>query len=287
MTAPTHPKTVLITGCSDGGIGSALTTAFQRRGHTVFAAVRNREKASTITSLPNVTVITLDVTDKHSIAQVVQVVLEHTGDKGLDILVNNAGQGGSIPLVDADLDSGRKLFEVNFWAVLAMVQAFVPMLVQSKGTIVNISSLGAIVHYPYIGLYDSSKAAVNAASDTLRLELQPLGVSVVTAMVGMVRSRFHDNLPPVALPENSFYKPVENWIQATAKVGEDMAKYQMPVDQFAKELVGDILAGKTGHIYKGGMSSTLRLFKWLMPTWILVRTPLNNLALTYAFANAD
>src|SRR5579871_2131101 len=272
MTAPIHPKTVLITGCSDGGIGYALATDFQRRGHTVFAAVRNREKASTLASLPNVIIITLDVTDKQSIGQAVQIVREQTDSKGLDILVNNAGQGGSIPLIDADLDSGRKLFEVNFWAVLAMVQAFTPLLVQSKGTIVNISSLGAIVHYPYIGLYNCSKAAVTTASDTLRLELQPLGVKVVTVMVGMVRSRFHDNLPPVVLPENSFYKPVENWILATTKVEEDMAKYQMPVDQFAKELVGDILAGKTGNIYKGGMSSTLRLMNWLMPAWILVGT---------------
>ena len=272
MAAPTRPKTVLITGCSDGGIGSALAAAFQKRGHTVFAAVRNRQKASALASLPNVTIVTLDVTDKHSIAQTVQIVHEQTGDNGLDVLINNAGQGGSIPLVDADLESGRKLFEVNFWAVLAMIQAFVPMLVQSKGTIVNISSMGAIIHHPYIGLYNSSKAAITIASDTLRLELQPLGVNVITAMVGMVRSRFHDNLPPVVLPEDSFYKPVENWILATTRVGEEMVKYQMPIDQFAEELVGDILAGKTGHIYKGGMSSTLRFFKWLMPTWILVGT---------------
>jgi 1-acylglycerone phosphate reductase len=272
MAAPARSKSVLITGCSDGGIGSALAAAFQRRGHTVFAAVRNRQKASALTSLPNVTIVTLDVTDKHSIAQAVQVVREQTGDKGLDVLVNNAGQGGSIPLVDADLDNGRKLFEVNFWAVLAMIQAFAHMLVQNKGTIVNISSLGAITHYPYIGLYDCSKAALTMASDTLRLELQPLGVNVVTAMVGMVSSRFHDNLPPVVLPEDSFYKPVENSIRATTQVSEEMIKHQMPIDKFAKELVGDILAGKTGHIYKGGMSSTLRLFNWLMPTWILVRT---------------
>src|SRR5215469_16009290 len=272
MAAQARPKTVLITGCSDGGIGSALAAAFQKRGHTVFAAVRNRQKAPALASLPNVTIVTLDVTDKHSIAQTVQIVHEQTGDNGLDVLINNAGQGGSIPLVDADLESGRKLFEVNFWAVLAMIQAFVPMLVQSKGTIVNISSMGAIIHHPYIGLYNSSKAAITIASDTLRLELQPLGVNVITAMVGMVRSRFHDNLPPVVLPEDSFYKPVENWILATTRVGEEMVKYQMPIDQFAEELVGDILAGKTGHIYKGGMSSTLRFFKWLMPTWILVGT---------------
>ena len=272
MATSARPKTVLITGCSDGGIGSALATAFQRRGYIVFAGVRNHQKASALASLPNVTVVTLDVTDKHSIAQAVQVVHEQTGDKGLDVLVNNAGQGVSVPLVDADLDNGRKLFEVNFWAVLAMIQAFTPMLVQSKGTIVNISSLGAIIHYPYVGLYNCSKAAVTMASDTLRLELQPLGVNVLTAMVGMVRSRFHDNLPPVVLPEDSFYRPVEKWIRATTQVEENMDKHQMPIDKFAEELVGDILGGKTGHIYKGGMSSTLRLFKWLMPTWMLVRT---------------
>jgi 1-acylglycerone phosphate reductase len=271
MAAQAGSKTVLITGCSDGGIGSALAIALQKRSYTVFAGVRDPEKAFNLASLPNVTTVALDVTVKESIAQAVQTVHKKSGEHGLDFLVNNAGQSVSVPLVDADLDTGRRLFEVNFWAALAMIQAFLPLLVKSKGTIVNISSLGAIVNAPYVGLYGSSKAALTLASDTLRLELNPLGVKVITVMVGMVSTRFHENTPLVTLPEDSFYGPVEKFISATAKVPEDMAKHQMPADRFAEELVQEILAGKTGPIYKGGMSSILRLFKWLMPTWLLVR----------------
>jgi 1-acylglycerone phosphate reductase len=269
MASSSHARSVLITGCSDSGIGSALAIAFQRRGFTVFATVRSPEKASAIASLPNVTIIIADITNPKSIAETVEIVRQKTSDNGLDILINNAAQGFPIPLVDSDLDTGRKLFEINFWAVLAMVQAFMPMLIQSKGTIVNVSSISAIMNVPYLGIYGSSKAALTLASDTLRLEVRPLGVNVITVIVGSVHTRVQDKVPPVVLPEGSPYVVVEKQINDLAEVPEE--KDQMPVDRFAEELFNDILAGKTGHIYKGAMSSTARYLNWFMPTWILVR----------------
>jgi 1-acylglycerone phosphate reductase len=270
-------KTVLITGCSDGGIGSALVKEFQRRDHRVFASLRNVKKAESISNLSNVTLITLDVTNKDSIAHAVKFIEAETGQKGLDILINNAGHGGPSPLVDADLNEGRKMFEVNFWGVLAMIQAFTPILVKSQGAIVNISSIGAKTHTPWLGLYSCSKAAVSMASDTLRLEMKPLGVRVINAMVGMVETNFGDNLVDVILPNDSFYKPVEVDINNTpGGKGQNMAKNKMKVDVFASQLVGDILAGKRGHIWRGGMSTISRICLAILPTWLMVSTLVAN-----------
>jgi 1-acylglycerone phosphate reductase len=266
-----RPKTILITGCSDGGIGSALAKEFQNKGHRVLAGVRNINKAESIANLPNITVIILDVTSEESISQAVKFVKDETRDNGLDILVNNAGHGGPSPLVDANLDDGRKMFEVNFWGLLAMVQAFTPLLVKAQGTIVNISSVSSKFYTPYLGVYSCSKAAVTMASDTLRLEMRPLGVNVVNAIVGMVDTNFGYNLEDVTLAKDSLYKSVESFVNNTpGGHGDNMQKHKMNLDTFAKRLVSDVLAGKKGHLWRGGMSTTSRLVGWLSPRWLLV-----------------
>ncbi len=85
----------------------------------------------------------------------------------------------SMPLLDADLDSVRKLFELNVFAVLGTTQACAPLLLKSKGTVVNISSLASISPIPWHGPYCGAKGALNQISDTLRQELEPLGVKVI------------------------------------------------------------------------------------------------------------
>jgi 1-acylglycerone phosphate reductase len=85
----------------------------------------------------------------------------------------------SMPLLDSDLDSVRKLFELNVFAVLGVTQAFVPLLVKSKGTVVNISSVASLSPIPWHGPYCATKASLNQISDTLRQELDPFGVTVI------------------------------------------------------------------------------------------------------------
>ena len=84
-----------------------------------------------------------------------------------------------MPLLDADLDGVRKLFELNVFAVLSTSQAFAPLLLKSKGTIVNISSVASVSPIPWHGPYCASKAALTQISDTLRQELEPFGVKVI------------------------------------------------------------------------------------------------------------
>lgn len=269
--SPTAPKTVLITGCSNGSIGSALAKSFSKRGHHVFASVRNPSKASDLSSLPNVKVLTLNVASQQSINACLAIVQQELGlDRGLDILINNAGHGLNGPLLDVDIDEAKKTFDVNVWGVLAMTQAFAPLLVEASGTVINISSVGSLIHTPYIGVYSASKGALTMLSDTLRVEMAALGVRVITVMTGMISTYFHDNLKEVVLPEDSYYKAVESSVNATPGQKGVMENIKMPLDKFAEALVRDVLAGKRGKIYRGGMSLASWWFKFLMPTWLLV-----------------
>ena len=89
------------------------------------------------------------------VAAAVEVV-KKTGDGNLKYLINNAGLGIVAPLLDTNIDEGRKMFEVNYWGALAMIQAFVPFIVATKGTIANIGSGAGNVKFPWIGMLFSS-----------------------------------------------------------------------------------------------------------------------------------
>lgn len=141
-------KTVLITGCSAGGIGPALVLSFQKRGYTVFATARSLKKMTELASVPNVHLFELDVVDPKSIAAVVAEVKDRTGGS-LDVLVNNAGQQYIMPALDVDIDTAKNLFEVNYWGALRMVQAFSGMLIKAKGCVVNIGSGAGVVNIPF------------------------------------------------------------------------------------------------------------------------------------------
>jgi 1-acylglycerone phosphate reductase len=149
------PKTVLITGCSAGGIGHALALAFQKRGYTVFATARSVQKMADLEQLPNVHLLALDVTSTESIAVTAKEVADRTGGK-LDVLVNNAGGQYVMPVLDIDMEVGKSIFEVNYWAVVRMVQNFSDMLIAARGTIVNVGSTAGVLHLPFQGKWSSS-----------------------------------------------------------------------------------------------------------------------------------
>lgn len=84
-----------------------------------------------------------------------------------------------MPILDVDLEPARKVFDTNFFGRVAVTQAFAPLLIASKGTIVNIGSISGVTPTPWSGMYNACCAAVHMWSDTLRLELSPFGVRVV------------------------------------------------------------------------------------------------------------
>ncbi|RVX68759.1 hypothetical protein B0A52_07645 [Exophiala mesophila] len=259
------PKTVLITGCSEGGIGYALAVAFAKRQLNVFATARDLTKMQSLSKYSNITLLALDVTDPTQIATVVEQVSTKTGGT-LDYLVNNSGVLYIMPALDSDIEEGKKMFEVNFWGVLRMTQAFSPLLVAAKGTVVNIGSLLGYLYNPYLSIYNASKTALHAFDEPLRLELKPLNVKVLTVVTGAIETSIHVNAPGVKLPEKSFYRAVQNRLNAL-KTDEVKVK-RTEAHVYAEKVVNDVLGGASGKTFRGSYSSIAKYATMYLPTFV-------------------
>jgi 1-acylglycerone phosphate reductase len=253
------PKTVLITGCSDGGLGSALALEFANSpNYHVLATARNPAKMSHLREKSNTTLLTLDVLSEASIKSCLATVSADFGS--LDMLINNAGTGLMSPLSDAtDLDACRQTFDLNVWAALAVTQAFLPLLIKAKGVVVMNSSVTSVVPVPGMGIYNASKAALAMLTDTLRLEVAPFGIRVVELKTGTVESNFHENGGKAVLPADSLYAPIkadmETLINGTAK--EDTSR-RMDASVWAKQVVGQLVkSDPPTKVWKGGAAGTI------------------------------
>lgn len=142
-------KTCLITGCSSGGIGATLAEAFKDKGFHVFATARSPSKVpQTLHEPSNVTVLTLDVSSSESITLAAESVRNLASGK-LDVLINNAGLGLNMPALDTPISEARKLFNINFFGLLEMIQVFSPMLIKAGGRTANNSSVGGRLAIPF------------------------------------------------------------------------------------------------------------------------------------------
>ncbi|OKP10169.1 NADPH-dependent 1-acyldihydroxyacetone phosphate reductase [Penicillium subrubescens] len=254
-------KTVLITGCSEGGIGDALAKTFHKKGLRVFASARNTAKVQHLKDM-GLEIVQLDVTDEESIKKAVSTVKAATGGY-LDILVNNSG-AGSMPLLDSDVSVAKKMFDVNVFAVGTVTQAFAPLLIASKGTIINIGSVLGKMPFPWSGYYNASKAAVAIMTDQMRLEFSPWGVRAILVTTGVIRTKFFDNLPSAPrLPENSLYYPAKDVIEP-ALAGAGVEENAMDVNSYAEVVVNNALrSSPKKHLWSGGGA----LITWLASTF--------------------
>lgn len=142
-------KSILITGCSAEGIGAALALVLAKRGHHVFATARSVDKIpDALQTDANVTILALDVSDATSVTAAAHAVTQ--SGRGLDVLVNNAGVGYICPVLDINIDTAQKVFDVNLWGPLRLIQAFAGLLVASRGRIVNVSSSASVVYSPWV-----------------------------------------------------------------------------------------------------------------------------------------
>lgn len=130
----------------------------------------------------------LDITDQVGISALARRIVDDPEKRRLRALVNNAGMAVNAPVETYPLSEWRRLFEVNLFGHVAMMQAFLPALIESRGTVVNISSVGGKVAMATYGPYAGAKFALEAVSDSLRREVKPLGVKVVVIEPGAVRT---------------------------------------------------------------------------------------------------
>jgi NAD(P)-dependent dehydrogenase (short-subunit alcohol dehydrogenase family) len=182
-------RTVVITGASSG-IGRASALLMAREGFEVFAGVRREGDGSRLKAEggTGINPVRIDVTDEASILAAANEVGARLGERGLDGLVNVAGIGTSGPIEFVTQDDLRRIFDVNVFGQVAVIQAFMPMLLEARGRIVNISSVGAHIAIPFGGALTASKGAFGLLSDSLRMELSGFGVRVSVIEPGAIRT---------------------------------------------------------------------------------------------------
>jgi 1-acylglycerone phosphate reductase len=150
--------------------------------------------------------------------------------------------GYNLPLLDTNISEAKKMFDVNVFALVAVTQAFSPLLIASKGTIINIGSVAGKSPIPWQGMYNASKAAVNLISDQLRLELAPFDVKCICVVTGGIKTNFFENAPGVKLPAGSLYTPGKDFIEEVAG-GAMIEKDGMEVNAYAEGVVENALKG--------------------------------------------
>lgn len=180
-------KAVLITGASSG-IGRAAAEELASQGYFVYAGARKSADIDELNMIDGIMAIRLDVTIQKEIDDAV-ILIESEG-RGLWGIVNNAGINIIDPLIEADESDLDFLFDVNVYGVFRVTKAFAPMVIESKGRIVNISSIAGVLSggLPAYGMYMMSKHAVEAYTDQLAFEMAALGVKVSAVEPGNYRS---------------------------------------------------------------------------------------------------
>lgn len=170
-------KTILITGCSSG-FGLETAKYFLERNWRVIATMRT-PRENILPASENLHLLALDVCDPESIDKAVQAA------GPIDVLVNNAGIGVLNALEGLSMEMIREVFETNTFGTIAMTQAVLPQFRERKsGVIVNVTSSVTLKSLPLLAVYTASKAAVNAFTESLALELAPFNIRVNVVLPG-------------------------------------------------------------------------------------------------------
>ena len=178
---------VVVTGASTG-IGEACALQLDRMGFSVFAGVRREADGNALEQKASgrLTPVFIDVADEVSIASAVETVSAAVGDAGLAGLVNNAGIAVPAPIELVPLDALRRQLEVNVIGQVSVTQAFLPLVRNAQGRIVNMGSIAGRLAVPFLGPYCMSKFAMEAMTDALRVELRPWGIKVSLVEPGRI-----------------------------------------------------------------------------------------------------
>jgi len=191
MTSPSRP--ILVTGASSG-IGNHLTHYLAERGHPVYATARKPEDLQALAQIENVIPIKLDVRSPEQIKAAYELITSQ--DIGLYGLVNNAGIGGLGLFITWTDEEFLEIFDVNVFGPHRMSKAFVSLLIEAQGRVVNIGSQGGMITKKYFGPYTMTKFALEAYTEALHQELEPYGVQVSIVQPGGINTEVGANSLP-------------------------------------------------------------------------------------------
>ncbi|HCI83009.1 MAG TPA: hypothetical protein DHW02_25340 [Ktedonobacter sp.] len=245
-------QTILITGCSSG-FGRVTALMLAQQGWRVFATVRKESDRESLLAEANtyqcqdaLMVFICDITQQEQVTDLTRQIAQSTSQ--LNALLNNAGTTYAAPLELLSLDDLRAQFELNVIAQVGMIQAMLPMLKAAKGTIINVSSVSGHIATPVTGAYSASKFAIEAISDTLRLELAPFGIRIAMiepgpSPTGIWKTSMERAHTTLDAHRNG---PYARMLEKGEKMGEQSSKIGFPPSLFA-ETVMKILASKHPH----------------------------------------
>lgn len=269
---PSAHHTVVITGASTG-IGKACALRLDQMGWHVFAGVRKERDAAALRAAASdrLRPLSIDVTDSDSIYAAAEEVQSSVDGLGLSGLVNNAGIAVGGPLEFIPIDQLRRQLDVNVTGQLAVTQAFLALLRRAQGRIVNMSSIAGRSATPMLGPYSASKHALEALTDSLRLELRPWGIHVSAVEPGEIDTPIWEKslevgkemlaqLPPQAM---ELYGPlIDMMLDQVANAGG------IPADEVAKSVIHALTDDNPRNRYVVGQDAHIRLWLERLPDHI-------------------
>lgn len=215
------PHAVFITGASSG-IGRALARHYASQGCTLGLVARRGERLASLTDTLSCDVHTyvVDVRDRKQLHAAAEQFINRVGR--IDIVIANAGvSAGTLTECEEDFGVFKDIFEINVLAMVATFEPFVlAMTKQGHGKLVGIASVAGVRGLPGAGAYSASKSAVTTYCESLRLELKPKGIDVVTIAPGYVKSEMTAHNPysmPFLLDDHVFARRAAKAIQASRR----------------------------------------------------------------------
>jgi 1-acylglycerone phosphate reductase len=172
-----------------------------------------------------------------------------------------------MPSLDVNLDAARQTFEINFFSVIAVTNAFSLLIIAAKGAIVNNSSIAAWAPMAFEGIYSATKAALDAYSNSLRMEMSAFGVKVIILTTGAVQSKFFNNASPTKLPENSIFVPIKDILERENRAEEFNAEV-MPAQEYAKYVVNRIVKDRPASIWYGTYANPVWWGSTFLPLYL-------------------
>jgi NAD(P)-dependent dehydrogenase (short-subunit alcohol dehydrogenase family) len=249
------PQTALVTGASRG-IGMAISQKLVQHGYRVFGTTRGSSPIGSVNKL-----LRLDVQDEKSVQECVHAVLEKAGR--IDLLINNAGITIYGAIEELSLAQVKELFETNFFGVVRLTHAVLPMMRrQASGRIINIGSVAGFLPMPYQASYAASKHALAGWTETLDLEIRRFGIRAILIQPGFISTDLDRNSTAGALLKDIYADErnrVVEKLRANVERGDDPAKVADVVLQAAtkKDPVTKMLAGRG--------SRQVRILRTLLP----------------------
>ena len=247
-------QTAVVTGASSG-IGRETTVKLAEKGFAVIAAARRMERLTALADeVEGTTPVQVDLSQPDE----TQKFCEYLSNlaEPVSVLVNNAGYSVRGAMEDVPIEAARRLFEVNLFALIRVTQACLPaMRRQREGIIINLSSIVGKFTFPGSGIYAASKHALEAITDAMRMELEPMGIKVVAVRPGPIATEFNDVATEMTgdlmARTDDDYKPI--YQTAGEHTGKMFADLHIPGPELIANLIMQAVLSETPKIaYSAG-----------------------------------